>query len=95
MIKKKLPPLFTKCTTDLRGHSKELFATRAKKDIGKYHFTNRVVTIWNDLPENVVKSKTIEDFERALDDYWADQKLKYDNPLADIKLRNKPDRLDL
>jgi len=32
---------------------------RAKYDLRKYYFTNRVVNAWNSLPDQVVLSETI------------------------------------
>ena len=45
--------------TGTRGNSFKLFKKRVKTNFGKYSFGNRVVTEWNDLPENVVNAGTI------------------------------------
>ena len=81
---KTLPPLFTHSSTGLRGHGKKLFLPRANKDIRKFNFTNRVVKLWNSLPENIVQAENIIQFEKRLDFHWKDQELKYDNFLAEI-----------
>ena len=52
---KSLPSLFTYSNTGLRGHSKKLFLPRANKNIRKYSFTHRIISLWNNLPENVIQ----------------------------------------
>ena len=84
---KSLPPLLTLSKTKLRGHSKKLYMSGANKDVRKYSFNNRVINIWNSLPDHLVKSKTVKEFERGLDDYWKNQELKYDNHHADISVK--------
>ena len=39
---------------------------RFTSDIGKYFFTNRVIKIWNDLPETLVNAETIATFKTGL-----------------------------
>ena len=43
----------------------------------KYSFTNRVVGIWNSLPNNVVKAKIVRQFEIGLEKNWEHQDVKY------------------
>ena len=61
-----------------RGHSVKLNKKRCRLDIRKYYFTDRVVDIWNDLPESVVSAHTMFTFENRLKKYWANRLLKYD-----------------
>ena len=81
---KSLPTLFTYSNTGLRGHSKKLFLPRSNKNIKKYFFTNRIINLWNNLPEDVVSAGSMIAFERGLDDFWKDQEMKYDNFMAEI-----------
>ena len=74
---------------DLRGHSKKIFPYRNNKDIRKFCFSNRIVHIWNSLPENVVNAENILSFEKHLDHHWRNQELLYDNHKAEIKLNTK------
>ena len=60
-----------------RGHDKKLFQRRYKKDIRKYSFTNRIVTIWNSLPNDVVNAPSINSFKNRLDAFWDRQPVKY------------------
>jgi hypothetical protein len=61
-----------------RGNSKRLLFKRCRYDLRKYNFTNRVVGIWNSLPETVVKSRTVNAFKAGLDRHWRDQEQFYD-----------------
>ena len=63
--------------TSTRGHSLKLKKQRHRLDIRKYFFTNRVVEIWNSLPESVVTSKTLNTFKNRMDRFWANQPMLY------------------
>ena len=43
----------------------------------KFNFTNRVISIWNTLPDTVVSTNTIDTFKSRLDRFWSDQEVKY------------------
>ena len=50
---------------------------RVKFDMRKFNFTNRVISVWNTLPDNVVPANTICTFKARLDRFWSDQEVKY------------------
>ncbi len=50
-----------------RGNSLKLRGHRSNLDITKYFFTNDVVDKWNNLPEHVIESSSIEMFKNRLD----------------------------
>ena len=52
-----------------RGNKKKLFKYRARLDVRKYSFSNRVVDLWNSLPDSVISAETVFTFETRLDDY--------------------------
>ena len=52
-------------------------------DLRKYNFTNRVIPIWNSLPNHVVSAETVNTFKQRLDKFWIDQDVKY-NYKADL-----------
>ena len=55
---------------DLRRHSKTLRREQIKNCSSHFHFfTNRVVNIWNQLPEGIVSAKTLNIFKSKLDDW--------------------------
>ena len=51
-----------------------------KFDMRKFNFTNRVISVWNTLPDTVVSANTIDTFKARLsrlDRFWSDQNVKY------------------
>ncbi len=60
-----------------RGHNKKLFQCRFQKDIRKFFFTNRIVTMWNSLPNNVINAPSVNAFKNRLDAFWDTQPVKY------------------
>ena len=86
-----LPCILTPGTNenhDLRGHNKKLFVKSSTKDVRKHFFTNRIVKVWNSLPQHVVSSKDIINFEKNLDSFWENQPLLYDDYTAQIQTGN-------
>jgi hypothetical protein len=53
-----------------RGHSLKLVKNRCRTETRKNFFTNRVVDVWNNLPNSVVTAKNVETFKRRLDKHW-------------------------
>ena len=43
-----------------RWHDKKLFKSRARLDIRKYSFSNRIVDKWNSLSDNSVNCKYLQ-----------------------------------
>jgi hypothetical protein len=61
-----------------RGNALKLVKHRSRRDIRKYSFTNRIVDLWNSLPNNIVEAKTMFQFENRLDRHWENHPMKYD-----------------
>ena len=61
-----------------RGNDLRLQKNRFKYDLRKYCFCNRVVNIWNSLPNHVVSANTTNIFKNRLDKFWHDQEIIYD-----------------
>ena len=36
----------------------------------KYNFTNRIISIWNGLPDTVISATTVDTFKARLDRFW-------------------------
>jgi len=53
----------------------------------KFNFTNRVISLWNTLPDTVVSANTIDTFKARLDRFWSDQEVKYN--LLEVRYYNR------
>jgi len=58
---------------DTRGNKYKLYQRSVKYDLRKHFFTNRVVSLWNTLPNGVVDSDAINCFKSRLDKFWNNQ----------------------
>ena len=52
-------------------------------NLTKFSFTNRVVPIWNSLPDYVISACSVGVFEKRLDSSWKNQDCVY-NWKADV-----------
>jgi len=53
-----------------RGNSNKLLVKRCRYELWKNFFSNRNVNTWNDFPDYVVMSDTINSFKNKLDTHW-------------------------
>ena len=59
---------FSKATDSrTRGHSLKLAKKTCTLDLQKFFFSGRVVNYWNNLSEECVSSKSVNEFKRMLD----------------------------
>ena len=65
-----------------RGRYK-LYQKHFNYDLRKYFFANRIITIWNSLPDNVVSSTSINIFKNRLD-YFSHAQDVYFNWKTDL-----------
>jgi len=72
-----------------RGHDFRLQKIRARYDLRKYYFTNRVVNMWNFLSSYVVSAESVNCFKNRLDNFWKNQEIIY-NFRAEIYGTVKP-----
>jgi hypothetical protein len=68
----------THLTHFTRGNSFKLDKSHVHYDIRKHFFSNRVTSIWNSLPEEVIVMRTVDSFKNALDKFWSSQEVLYD-----------------
>ena len=61
-----------------RGNSFKLKVDRSNYDVRKFSFCNRVVKIWNSLPDYVVTSVSVNTFKNSLDKYFITEEFYYD-----------------
>lgn len=66
-LKSLVPPRESR---ELRGHKRKLTKRRARLDIRRAFFSNRVVNPWNCLPQDVVEAPNIRVFKEKLDSSW-------------------------
>ena len=59
-----------------RGNRLKMLWFRPNKDIRKFAFTNRIVNIWNKLPDDVVNARNLITFENRHDKFWANSDFK-------------------
>ena len=50
-----------------RGHGKKLKKFSCRLDLRKYSYSHRIIDKWNELPEDVVNSSSLEIFKKRLD----------------------------
>ena len=56
------------CRNITRGHSYKLSKRLCTTDVTKFYFSNRIVNVWNRLPNSVVSSPTVAVFKKRLID---------------------------
>jgi len=59
-----------------RGNKYKLQESASRYNLRKF-FCQRVVNIWNSLPDSVVNADTLNTFESPLDKHWLDQDVLY------------------
>ena len=59
-------------TSGLRGHSLKLFKPRCRTTVRENFFSLRIVSEWNQLPQDVVEAPSINTFKNRLDRHWHD-----------------------
>ena len=64
--------------TRTRGHSKKIKKKFCKINLRKFSFTNRIVDLWNTLPQSVIDAKDVRPFEIRFDKYWEHQDVKFE-----------------
>lgn len=64
--------------TTTRGNQSKLLKQRCRYDVRKYSFSQRVIDMWNDLPDSVISAKSVFSFEVRLDKLWEKQEMKFD-----------------
>ena len=60
----------------------------------KFIFSNRIIPIWNSLPDYVVASPIINTFKARLDKFWENQDIRY-NRKADISFTGSRSKVEL
>ena len=61
-----------------RGHKLKLPTNRARTNIKAHSFTHRIVSDWNNLPDDVISAPSINAFKNRLDTHWKNHPWLYD-----------------
>ena len=61
-----------------RGHGYKLYQQHVKYDLRKYFFNNRIIALWNGLPDCVVSAPSVNSFKNRLDKFWENQEARFD-----------------
>jgi len=64
-----VPNLSIATTVTTRDNDSRLQKNRTRYDLCKFFFTNRVVNIWNRLPNSVVHAESTDIFKKRLDKF--------------------------
>ena len=72
------PELIYNINRVTRGNDFRLSKNRSHYDYRKLLFTNRIVNIWNSLPNAVVDVDSADLLKSRLDNFWRFQDVKYD-----------------
>ena len=59
-----------------RGHKYKITKNRCNTNIRQNFFTNRIIKTWNNLPENIIDSESIETFKTRLERFWANLSIR-------------------
>jgi len=69
--------LYQKLSPNPQNQNRAFYLERLLKDLSKYSFTNRVVNIWNSLPNKVVLADSVNCCKSRLDKFWLNQDIVY------------------
>ena len=72
------PELIYNINKVTRGNDFRLQKNRRPYDLRKFSFSNRIVNIWNSLPNAVADVDSVDLFKSGLDNFWMSQDVKYD-----------------
>ena len=64
------PKLNLSGVTHTRGHSLKLSKSHCKRRVRSNYFAERVVSLWNSLPEETVTAPSLNAFKARLDKFW-------------------------
>ena len=53
-----------------RGHRYKLIKSRSRLELRRNFFSQRIVNIWNELPEYIVEAETVNAFKNRFDKFW-------------------------
>ena len=61
-----------------RGHSLKLFKDWSKREVRRHFFSQRIVNLWNSLPDIIITAPSVNTLKNRLNKHWQNQAVKYD-----------------
>ena len=61
-----------------RGHNLKIYKPRCESTLKLHSFSCRTINLWNNLPQDVVDSQSINSFKTGLEKHWNNCSLIYD-----------------
>jgi len=62
---------------DMRNHKFSIYQSQIRYDLRKFCFSNRIISLWNSLPDRVVSADTVNSFKSRLDRLWKYEDIYY------------------
>ena len=72
-----------------RGNQFKLDKLQVYYDLRKYFFVNRVVDIWNSLPDDVDNANTVNTFQNRIDEFWNNQEIRFESKTELTGIRSR------
>jgi hypothetical protein len=64
--------------SNTRGNQLKMQLTHIHYNLRKHFFSNKIIAVWNSLPNDVVSVHSTNIFKNCLDKFWFHQALKFD-----------------
>jgi hypothetical protein len=63
--------------TYTRGNKFKLSQEYVHYNLRKYSFSNRIIQVWNSLPDSIVEANSVNSFKNRLDKFWEQQDILF------------------
>ena len=63
--------------THTRDNKLKIHQDHVHYNLRKYFSANRVICIWNSLPDSVIEANSVDSFKNRIDKYWNNFEFKY------------------
>jgi len=62
--------------------------THLHYNLCKHFFSNKIIAVWNSLPNIIVNAESTNIFNNRLDRFWVNQEFKFDWPADIARIRS-------
>ena len=69
---KSLLTLVSESSITRKSNNFKLMKKRTNKNGYKFFFTNRIIDVWNNLPNNIADAKSVNSFKNLIDSHFRD-----------------------